>query len=205
MRKSLVVALLAGLGVAASYVYYATGVANDFSDVSGYSSWMQSFFWRFFQKLKATAQNATGQTDYMDNAVSLIADFEGFSPRAYNDAGKWAIGYGHDIVSGDGLGTDSVIDEPTARDLLRQDAQIADDCISRNVQVPLSDNQRAALVSFVYNVGCGAFSGSTLLRLLNQGDYDGAASQFAAWNKSQGQVIQALVDRRDQEAGLFVS
>ncbi|MCK8356941.1 lysozyme, partial [Erwinia amylovora] len=71
------------------------------------------------------------------------------------------------------------------------------------VKVPLSQSQFDALVSFSYNVGSGALEGSTLLRLLNAGDYDGAHGQFSKWTKAAGVELAGLVRRRAREAEVF--
>ena len=72
------------------------------------------------------------------------------------------------------------------------------------VLVPLNDNQLAACTSLAYNIGLAAFRGSTLLRKLNDGDYQGAADQFPVWNKAGGRVVQGLVNRRAAERDLFL-
>jgi GH24 family phage-related lysozyme (muramidase) len=71
------------------------------------------------------------------------------------------------------------------------------------VKVDLNPNERAALISLVYNIGEANFKASTLLKLLNEGDRPGAAEQFARWNKSGGQVLDGLTKRRQIEAELF--
>jgi lysozyme len=86
---------------------------------------------------------------------------------------------------------------------LRADAQEAVDAVNRLVTVPLNQSQFDALVDFVFNLGAGAFSTSTLLRLLNGGDYAGAAGQFGRWNKDNGKVVAGLTRRRAAEAKLF--
>lgn len=73
------------------------------------------------------------------------------------------------------------------------------------VKVPLTANQLGALVSFTYNLGAQSLKESTLRRLLNEGDYVGAAGQFARWNKAAGKVLKGLVKRRAAEAALFVA
>ncbi|KQD16250.1 lysozyme [Acinetobacter baumannii] len=70
--------------------------------------------------------------------------------------------------------------------------------------MPLTQNQFDALVSLAYNIGSGAFKGSTLLKLLNKGDYKGAADQFLVWNKAGGKVMKGLVRRREAERALFL-
>lgn len=81
---------------------------------------------------------------------------------------------------------------------------VYDNAVDELVKVPLSQNQHDACVSFVYNCGVGAFKGSTLLRLLNQGKYQQAAAQFHRWNKAGGKVWPGLVRRRAAEAALFL-
>lgn len=136
------------------------------------------------------------------DAKSLIRRFEGLSLSRYVDAsGKEHIGYGHLIKPGEDY---TSITPGQAEWLLEQDMRTAVDCVSRLVSVPLSTNQHAALVSFVYNVGCGAFQDSTLLRLLNAGNVTGAADEFLKWNKAAGVVAQGLVDRRFIERDVFL-
>nr|WP_262983078.1 lysozyme [Chromobacterium amazonense] len=67
----------------------------------------------------------------------------------------------------------------------------------------LRQNQFDALVSFSYNLGLGSLQNSTLLRLLNQGDYAGAAGQFILWDKAGGKVLPGLQRRRAAEQALF--
>lgn len=76
--------------------------------------------------------------------------------------------------------------------------------VSSSVKVPLTQNQFDALVSLTYNIGPGAFKHSTLLKLLNQGDYAGASQQFDVWIKAGGQTVQGLVNRRAVEKAYFL-
>ena len=71
------------------------------------------------------------------------------------------------------------------------------------VMVPLTEGQRAALLSFIYNVGRGAFARSTMLVHINAGRMDSAASEFTRWVKAGGQVLPGLARRRAAEAKLF--
>ncbi|MDB5155898.1 MAG: rrrD, partial [Mucilaginibacter sp.] len=79
------------------------------------------------------------------------------------------------------------------------------------VKVPITQNQFDALVSFAYNEGTGALRGSSLLILLNERDYEGAAEHFLAWDKitdphtGQKVVCDTLVDRRKEESHLFLT
>jgi GH24 family phage-related lysozyme (muramidase) len=132
--------------------------------------------------------------------LSLIKEFEGLRLEAYLCPAKvWTIGYGHTKTAKPGMR----ITEGGAEALLRHDLEWVESTINKHVKVPLTQNQYDALASFIYNVGAGAFRKSTLLRLLNQGDYDGAAGQFQRWNKAGGQVLKGLTRRRKAEAEKF--
>lgn len=138
-----------------------------------------------------------------DAGVALVREFEGCRLDAYRcPAGIPTIGYGAtgpDIRMGMKW-TQEEADERLAEDL----ARFAEG-VERLVLVDLTDNQFAALVSFAYNVGLGALAGSTLLRKLNADDFQGAADQFARWNKGGGRVLPGLVRRRAAERDLFLS
>lgn len=141
-----------------------------------------------------------------DSGLALIAGFEGFSAVPYADADGQSIAFGHFLLPGE-LGVTIIppLSKAQGYDLLNQDAAIADAAVSNSVTVPLTQNQHNACVSLTYNIGVHAFENSTLLRLLNAGDYNGAADQFLVWNKSQGKVDQSLVDRRAQEQTVFLT
>ena len=87
--------------------------------------------------------------------------------------------------------------------LLERDMRAALQTVKDNVTVPLDTDEEAALTDFVYNLGAGNFMRSTLLRLLNAGDYAGAADQLSRWDLANGQVLAGLVRRRAAEKALF--
>ena len=136
-----------------------------------------------------------------EEGAELIKRHEGRRLTAYKDpVGIWTIGYGHtgpDVLPG------MVITEETADIMLENDLLECYDCIEAYVDVDLSQGQYDALCSFIFNLGCGAFRNSTLLRLLNQGDYDGARKQFPRWCHAGGKKMGGLVKRRAEEAQLF--
>lgn len=145
--------------------------------------------------------------DWTPIALDLIKQAEGCELRAYADAEPnmpggilWTIGYG---------ATGPDITEGTVWTQEQADADLSDRLVGVNrtvtqaVRVRLTAQQRAALVDFTYNEGAGQFLGSTLLRVLNAGDYDAAAEEFMRWNKDDGAVEQGLVRRRAIERALF--
>ncbi|MBE9180927.1 lysozyme [Oculatella sp. LEGE 06141] len=133
--------------------------------------------------------------------LELLKSFEGLRLTAYRDAvGVWTIGYGTTT----GVRPGMRITQSQAEALLRQDLLRFETAVNNLVKVPLTDNQFSALVSFTYNVGERALGTSTLLRLLNQGNYRGAANEFLRWNKAGGRVLAGLTRRRNAERTLFL-
>lgn len=139
--------------------------------------------------------------------LSKIKQWEGLKLKPYRDiAGVWTDGYGN---------TNGVVPNGPEITLAKAEADLrrnlatAEAAVDRLVKVALSDNQFGALVSFVFNVGVTAFAGSTLLRVLNLGDYAAVPAQMARWNKitANGKkvVSKGLANRRAAEIGLWAS
>jgi lysozyme len=143
--------------------------------------------------------------------VRFIAEFEGFRSELHNDpAGHCSIGFGHLVHLGKCDGREPAefkkgITRRRAGELLREDADAAESAVNEGVEVPLSQQQFDALVSFVFNVGTGAFRESTLLRLLNKGDYEAVPKQLDRFVKGGGVTLPGLVRRRKAEGELFAS
>lgn len=93
--------------------------------------------------------------------------------------------------------TQAECDELFAADLWKHDAEMME-CI----HVPITDAQRAAFLSFAFNVGTGAFCSSTLARKLNAGDTAGACAELSRWTKAGGRELPGLVKRRAAERAL---
>ncbi len=136
-------------------------------------------------------------------AIGLVKHFEGFSSVVYNDvAGYPTIGYGHLLNSDESYST---ITKQEAEELLIKDMTRAVIAVEALTKVHLHDNEFAALVSFVYNVGSGAYERSTLRMKLNRGEYLDAASEFTRWVYAGGKIIKGLQRRRREEKRLFLS
>jgi lysozyme len=139
--------------------------------------------------------------DYSSTGLALTRSFEGLRLNAYQDsAGVWTIGYGH---TGPEVHHGQCISEIEAEALLRSDLASAVQCVRRAVRVDLQQHQFDALVDFCFNVGRGSFLGSSLLRYVNQSEFDSAAVQFGLWVHAGGKVLAGLVRRRAAEAALF--
>ena len=135
-----------------------------------------------------------------------IKQWEGMKLMPYQDgAGVWTDGYGntHNVVP-----SKKISQAKADADLVRN-LREAEGAVERLVKVPLTDNQFGALVSFVFNVGVEAFRTSTLLRLLNAGNYNAVPLQLARWNKItvKGRKVpsEGLTNRRAAEVGLWAT
>jgi len=134
--------------------------------------------------------------------LDLIKQFEGWYPEPYLcPANKWTIGYGH-LITPEETFTHITMEE--GEDLLELDVNEAELGVETLVKVPLNQNQFDALVSFVFNLGSGNLSASTLLKKLNAGDYKGAADEFPRWIFAAGKKLLGLIARRDAERTLFL-
>ena len=149
-----------------------------------------------------------------DKGVGFVKAFEGCRLMPYTDSvGVWTVGYGSttDVTPGE------AITMAQAEDRLREDLAYAEKCVNDAVTVPLTQPEFDALVSIVFNVGPGAKGKrdgiitlkngepSTLLRKLNDSDYDGACEQFLRWDKAGGKPLAGLTRRRKAEAEMFES
>ena len=132
--------------------------------------------------------------------LQVIKDFEGLELKAYVcPAGVLTIGYGS---TGSHVKSGMTITASDAEKLLQKDLVRFEESVNKLVKVPLTQGQYDALVSFAFNCGTNALAESTLLRLLNSGDYAGAADQFKRWTN---QGLAGLVRRRKAEETLFLS
>lgn len=201
--KALFIALAvsgAAIVIGGQYVSCDSFICDWLGAISG---WIKNMI----GKAQNSISGAAGaEPDAMDIAVNMICGFEGFRSHAYNDqVGILTIGYGHKIVPGDGFDSNSSISESDARNLVYDDASGAQSCVRSACGVPLSPQQEAALISLCYNIGCGNFNSSTLVKLLNQGDYTGASNEFSRWVYAGGQQLPGLISRRESEAQVFTA
>lgn len=127
----------------------------------------------------------------------LIKRFEGLRLEAYRcPAGVWTIGYGHT----GGVCQGMKITEAEAERLLEEDLKPVLAALPEGLNV----NRMAALASFVFNVGVGAFNRSTLRRMIiENADNPCVADEFARWRYGGGKVLPGLVARRRAEAELY--
>ena len=132
--------------------------------------------------------------------LALIKKFEGCRLEAYRcSANVLTIGYGH---TGGVLETD-VITQDDADKLLEEDIAKFEKYVNDNVIVELNQSQFDALVAWTFNLGVGNLRQSTMLRKLNEGDYQSVPSEMNRWNKAGGKTLDGLIRRRKAEGLLF--
>ena len=140
-----------------------------------------------------------------DAGLQFICDREGVRLDAYPDPGSggepWTIGVGHTDPGNIKPGDTCTMEQAMA--WLRSDVAWAEGAVNSQVRVSLTQGQFDALVDFVFNEGTANFASSTLLRLLNLGQYDEADAQFVRWNMAAGHVMGGLTTRRNLEAEMF--
>ena len=145
--------------------------------------------------------------------VALIKQFEGCSRLrndgmidAYPDPGTggepWTIGWGTTQMGGRKVRPGDRITQARADALLEEQlVSFASEVVKALEGAPTTQAQFDALVSFHYNTG--AIARASLTRKHCAGDYEGAACEFARWNRAGGQVLRGLARRREAEAMLY--
>lgn len=140
------------------------------------------------------------------NAIDLIKKYEGFRPQSYQDSvGVWTIGYGTTRINGQPVKAGMTITEDQALQLVKQEVNKLWSQIEAILTVRLNDNQMNALVDFAYNLGFNALKTSTLMKYVNESQFDKAADEFGRWVFAGGKVLPGLVKRREAEKQLFLS
>ena len=133
-------------------------------------------------------------------ALVLIPAYEGVEYTPYRDvAGVLTVCYGH---TGSDIQPGKLYTDAECKALLHDDLTKVRRAVDPMIKVPIDDNTRAAIYSFVYNVGPGAFSRSTMLRKLNAGDIAGACDEMKRWTFSGGKRWQGLINRRETEKAI---
>ena len=138
--------------------------------------------------------------------LDLIKRFEGFSSTIYIcPAGYPTIGYGHVVREDERDRFAEGIDEQEAENLLQRDVRWAERGVLRLIDVPLTDGQFDALVSFTFNLGIGALQRSTLRRKVNREEHEQVPREFMRWVWAGGRRLQGLIKRRAAEAANYSS
>lgn len=133
---------------------------------------------------------------------AFIKGQEQFRLQRYPDAGGYSIYWGHRIVAGDPPINNT---QAQGQQFFNNDIHKVEATLNSTITQTLSQSQFDALADLVYNIGAGNWRGSTILRMINNGNIAGAAGQFGRWIYSQGKINPNLVKRRGQEQNFFNS
>lgn len=144
--------------------------------------------------------------------VALVKEFEGLARirpdgliEAYPDPATggepWTIGWG---ATGPDIGPHTIWTREQADTRFNEDIERHAEEVSDALgDAHVTQAQFDALVSFHYNTG--AIRRATLTRKHIEGDYRGAAREFARWIYADGQILNGLIRRRRAEAELYRS
>jgi len=141
------------------------------------------------------------------SGLELIKRFEGLRLTAYLcPADVWTIGYGHTSAAGAPPVVKGMkITAQEASDILARDLAKYEAAVAKALTRTPNENQFSAMVSLCYNIGAGAFVGSSVAKRFNAGNEQGAADAFRLWNKAGGKVLPGLIRRREDERTLFLT
>ena len=136
------------------------------------------------------------------DGLDLIKNFEGCKLTVYADgAGLPTVGYGHMDRT---MTIGNTIDQEEANTLLDVDLTRTENVLRKYIKVIITDNQFSALVSLAFNIGVGNFVKSTLLKLVNEEEFDDAAKEFMKWDHLGQDLSVGLMRRREAEKALFL-
>lgn len=141
-----------------------------------------------------------------------VAQHEGFRDKAYfatqheKQQGISTIGYGSTYhPDGTPVKQGETITRAKAEEYLKGHIESYKKIMAKCVKVPLHEKEFEAYASLAYNIGPTAFCNSTLVKVLNTGDYQGACKQILRWDKQNGKVLRGLTVRREHEYRLCIS
>jgi lysozyme len=142
-----------------------------------------------------------------EKGINLLHQFEGCELEAYLCPAKiWTIGYGNTFyLDGTPVKEGDVITKEQAEELFKNILVNFENCVLKSLgKTKISQNKFDALVSLAYNIGCGNFRKSTVIKrtIANPND-PSIANAFLMWNKIKGKVSRGLTRRREAEAQLF--
>ncbi|WP_052035165.1 glycoside hydrolase family protein [Xenococcus sp. PCC 7305] len=187
---------------------------------------------RLDDELNEAGKNTSGGLTLGGETIvqNFLINCEKLELKQYKDTGgNPTIGVGHKFtpeelktgtfkINDKKFSINACLTEAQARALLDQDLARFVEAVDESVKVKLNKCQRAALISFAFNVGIGSkeektgFKGSTLLKKLNKGDYESVPSELRRWIKETVIIdgvktkrrVQGLVNRREKEVKLFL-
>lgn len=127
--------------------------------------------------------------------IALIESNEGFSSAPYIDNGKWATGFGHDLLPGEPI--PSSVTREQAEATLISDLTFVQNALTELVPSSCTQNQWDALCDFGYNLGVAS------LRTMLAHGWDQVPQQITRWCRVNGEPSAGLLARRQAEVALF--
>ena len=146
-----------------------------------------------------------------DKGLDVTRESEGFRSMRYEDSAHYcSIAYGHLIKRAPCDGSEPAeflagVSREQGSTILVADMAVAQRAVmlSINPEIPLTDGQFAALCDFVYNVGSRLFKKSTLLKVINNKEFDLVPQQLRRYSVAGNKVVEGLKHRREREITLF--
>lgn len=137
------------------------------------------------------------------DGIDMLKTREKLSLTAYLPTKKDRPTIGYGTTLGVRMG-DTIKDEKEAEKLMKRDIKhVEQDYIKRYVKVPLTQYQWDALTNFIYNMPQSQFKDSTLLKVLNNGEYDKVPDEMARWVYQKGKKLDGLINRRKEEIQMW--
>lgn len=136
--------------------------------------------------------------------IKLIKESEGCKLKAYKDCvGVITIGWGQTKGIKEGMiWTQNQADE----DLIKTALEVLNRAIKASpILATVNMEKQAAIADFVYNLGIGSYTSSTLKKKVDVNDWISAAVEIKRWDKAGGKVLKGLTIRRNKEAELILS
>jgi lysozyme len=142
---------------------------------------------------------------FSSGGILLLTELEGKHSRMYRDsAGLPTIGIGHLITDNEPHLLTATLTDTQVNALLRQDIARFENAVNSGVKVPINQSQFDALVILAFNIGTGAFAGSTVLKRINARDTEANIREaWGRWKMAGGRVVQGLINRRNREMELY--
>lgn len=132
-------------------------------------------------KLKPAHKGAiAGSASLLALATGLVGAEEGLRLKAYQDiVGVWTICYGETS----GVRPGQVATAAECRSQLARQLPAYEAGMDRCLVVEVPGVAKVQMLSLTYNIGVGAFCGSSVVRRANAGDLRGACEAMLGWNK----------------------
>lgn len=144
----------------------------------------------------------TNPRSVSETGLAVLKHYEGCKLTAYRDSvGVLTIGWGDTENVTEGM----MITQEEADDRLeRRLGRDFEPGVKAAIQAHMKQEQFDAMVCLAYNIGVSAFTNSTLVKLFNAGDVQGAADEFLRWDKAGGKSLKGLRKRRAAERAMFL-